>query len=164
MDLNQPTYAFVAQDGATYKATSADLQDWYNQGRIGLEHMVTEVGSGRQTQVREILFPGAFATPQPPLAENPVYQQAPYPRQQYGKIENHLVKAIISTVCIGCLPMGIAAIVFAAQVDGFAARGNYAAAKDAADKANRWANWSIGLGAGWFVVYIIIMIMASMNT
>ncbi len=161
MDLNQPTYAFIAADGTTYKASTSDLQDWYNQGRIGLEHVVTEVGSGRQSPVREILFPGAFGSPQPPLAESPVFQQAPYTRAQYGKIDNHLTKAIISTVCIGCLPMGIAAIVYAAQVDGFAARGDYAAAKEAADKADKWANWSLGVGIGWIVIYIFIILVGT---
>ena len=37
-------------------------------------------------------------------------------RPMPANIENHLVKAIISTLCC-CLPLGIVSIVFAAQVD-----------------------------------------------
>lgn len=60
-------------------------------------------------------------------------------------IPNHLVKAIISTACC-CLPFGIVAIVFAAQVNGKLDAGDYAGAQKASQEANKWANISIGIG------------------
>jgi len=44
------------------------------------------------------------------------------------------------------LPFGIAAIIFAAQVDSHKRSGNYAAAQDASRKANLWGNLAIGIG------------------
>lgn len=61
------------------------------------------------------------------------------------KIESHLVKAIISTVCC-CLPFGIAAIIFAAQVGPKLAAGDTNAAREASEKANMWSNLAIGMG------------------
>ncbi|RLT04291.1 MAG: CD225/dispanin family protein [Planctomycetota bacterium] len=60
-------------------------------------------------------------------------------------IPNHLVKAIISTLCC-CLPFGIVAIVFAAQVNGKLDAGDYAGAQKASQEANKWGNISIGIG------------------
>jgi hypothetical protein len=65
------------------------------------------------------------------------------------KIPNNLVLAIVSTVCCGCLPFGIAAIVFAAQVDKHIAAGDYVAAENASKKARLFAilSWVFGIMA-----------------
>ena len=60
-------------------------------------------------------------------------------------VPNHLVKAILATgFC--CLPLGIVAIVFAAQVNGKLDIGDYAGATIASEQANMYGNISIGLG------------------
>lgn len=63
------------------------------------------------------------------------------------KIPNHLVLAILSLVCCGCLPFGIAAIVYAAQVDKLVAAGNIPAAENASNKARLFAilSWVFGI-------------------
>lgn len=100
---------------------------------------------------------------------NPYSEPAP---GQFGQgaprpnIPNHLVKAIISTVCCGCLPLGIVAIVFAAQVNGKLDAGDYAGAQKASDQANLWGNISIGVGIVLNVIgmiFYIIAIIAAQN-
>jgi hypothetical protein len=62
------------------------------------------------------------------------------------KPDNCLVWAILTTVCCGCLPCGIVAIVYAAQVDGKYAAGDYQGAVDSANKAKTWCWVSFGIG------------------
>jgi len=69
-------------------------------------------------------------------------------------IPNHLVKAIISTICC-CIPFGIVAIVFAAQVNGKLDSGDYAGAQKASQQANMWGNIAIGVG---IVVNILVVV------
>ncbi|GGA87414.1 hypothetical protein GCM10011521_27290 [Arenimonas soli] len=64
-------------------------------------------------------------------------------------IANNLVWAILVTLFC-CLPGGIVAIVYAAQVDGKAAAGDYAGAQQSADNAKLWC-W-ISLGVGLFAI------------
>jgi len=77
-----------------------------------------------------------------------------------SNIENHLAKAIFSTICC-CLPFGIAAIVFAGQVNRKIQQGDYEGAKESADKADLWANVSIGIGAMIIIVRLLIMAMVT---
>jgi hypothetical protein len=70
------------------------------------------------------------------------------------RIESHLVKAIISAVCC-CLPLGIAAVVFAAQVGPNLKSKNYEAASEAGKKANLWGNLAIGVGVVMQILWIV---------
>lgn len=127
----------------------ATLQQWASQGRVLPDTMVWV--ESMQRNVRAVEVPGlqfagggGYAQPTGP---------ASYPRQGYAqpgtyeKVQNHLVIAIISTICC-CMPLGIASIVFAAQVDGLAARGEVAKAQDYANKAKICA--IIGIVCGFF--------------
>ena len=71
------------------------------------------------------------------------------------KPDNCLVWAILSTLCC-CLPCGVVAIVYAAQVDGKYAAGDYQGAVDSASKAKTWCWVSFGIG---IVVTIISVLM-----
>jgi hypothetical protein len=98
-------------------------------------------------------------TPFNPYAEPPAgqfSQGGPRPN-----IPNHLVKAIASTLCC-CLPFGIVAIVFAAQVNGKLDAGDYAGAQKASDQASFWGNLSIGLGLAINLVVIALQVIAAM--
>jgi hypothetical protein len=70
-------------------------------------------------------------------------------------IQNYLVPAILTTIFC-CQPFGIVAIVFAAQVDGLVAAGNYGAALDASNKAK---NWSIAAAVSALVVYAVVLVL-----
>jgi hypothetical protein len=65
-------------------------------------------------------------------------------------VPNHLVYAILTTLFC-CLPFGIVAIVYAAQVDGKLALGDYAGALSLSDNARKWC-WAAFL-CGFFVIF-----------
>ena len=83
------------------------------------------------------MMPGVPVPPPPPGAAPP----------------NHLVWAILATL-LCCLPGGIVAIVYAAQVDSKFAAGDIAGARAASDNARLWSWVSFGVGlavlVGWF--------------
>jgi hypothetical protein len=64
------------------------------------------------------------------------------------QVPNYLVQAILVTI-LCCLPLGIPAIVFAAQVNGKLAAGDVAGAMAASKNAKLfcWISFWIGLGA-----------------
>jgi hypothetical protein len=72
--------------------------------------------------------------------------------QQPGEtIPNYLVQSIVATLCC-CLPLGIVAIIFSAQVNSKLAAGDLAGARDASAKAKMFS-W-IGIGVGLVVIII----------
>jgi hypothetical protein len=75
------------------------------------------------------------------------------------QIPNNLVWAILVTIFC-CLPFGVVAIVYAAQVNGLIATGNLVAAKKASNDAKTWIWISFGIGAAFAAIYLIYMIFA----
>jgi hypothetical protein len=75
---------------------------------------------------------------------------------------NHLTKAIIATV-LCCLPLGVAAIVQAASVNGKFFAGDLAGAESAARSASTLANWSIGVGLAGSLLYVALMLAGIMS-
>jgi hypothetical protein len=73
-------------------------------------------------------------------------------------VPNYLVQAILATVFC-CLPFGIAAIVFAAQVNGKLAAGDYAGAVQSSKQAKMWC-WISFAAQIVLVVIPIILYMA----
>ncbi len=69
---------------------------------------------------------------------------------------NNLVLAILGLLC--CWPLGIPAVVFAAQVNGKWASGDQAGAVEAAAKAKKFATIALVLGIIATVLYIILMV------
>ena len=72
-----------------------------------------------------------------------------------ASIPNYLVQSILVTMCC-CLPFGIVAIVYAAQVNGKLAAGDIAGAQDASRKAKMWSWVSFGIGLLLVAVYLIL--------
>ena len=95
-------------------------------------------------------LPNAESSPEPAPSEP---EEKSYPA---GHVPNHLVKAIIATLCC-CMPAGVAGIVYAAQVDGHLRSGDLAAAQESSKKANFWSNLAI---AGGFIVSIFYFLAA----
>ena len=71
-------------------------------------------------------------------------------------VQNYLVFAILTTVFC-CLPAGIPAIVYAAQVNGKMQAGDYAGAQMASKNAKMWCLISLGLGLGVMVLYGVLI-------
>lgn len=81
----------------------------------------------------------------------------PPPAGGPATVSNYLVPAIISAFC--CMPLGVVAIVFAAQVNGKVASGDIAGAMDSSKKAKMFSFIAIGLGLLFIVVYIIFIVL-----
>jgi hypothetical protein len=74
----------------------------------------------------------------------------------YG-VPNYLVPAIISIFC--CFPLGIVAVIFAAQVNGKVAAGDTAGALDSSKKAKMFSFIAIGLGLGLVLCYVLLWVI-----
>jgi hypothetical protein len=92
---------------------------------------------------------GAPPPPPPPYGAMPAGQPPMGPPPA-----NNLVWAILSTIFC-CLPLGVVSIVFAAQVNGKWAQGDFAGAQDAAKKAKQFAMWS---AIAWVIIMILYVI------
>lgn len=100
--------------------------------------------------------------PAPPENQNPY--AASYPSSSKpgrtiasGHVPNYLVWAILSTLCC-CLPAGIVAIVYAAQVDGKVASGDFHGALEASNNAKMWSWISFGASAVVGVLYFLLIL------
>jgi len=67
---------------------------------------------------------------------------APYQRPD---IPSYLVPAILTTLCC-CLPFGVVAIVYAAQVSGKISAGDFEGARSASESAKMWCWIAFGVG------------------
>jgi len=70
-------------------------------------------------------------------------------------VPNYLVFAILTTVFC-CLPTGIPAIVFAAQVNGKVSAGDIAGAQAASEKAKMWCWISFGVGLAVNIISVLV--------
>jgi hypothetical protein len=77
-------------------------------------------------------------------------------------VPNHLVFAILVTV-LCCLPTGIAAIVYAAQVNGKLQAGDIAGAQEASKNAKMWCWISVGAGLVIMLGYCVVGLLSFMN-
>ena len=75
-------------------------------------------------------------------------------------VNNNLVWAILATLFC-CLPFGIVAIVYAAQVDAKVSAGDIAGAQLSARHAGMWSWISFGVFMAVIVVYFAIVIAAA---
>ena len=96
----------------------------------------------------------------PPLPERPRYGDRPYippERSQVEYIPNYLAPAILVTIFC-CLPAGIVAIVYAAQVNGKAAAGDIEGARRDSNNAKTWAWIGFGFSLLAIVGYVIFVV------
>jgi hypothetical protein len=74
------------------------------------------------------------------------------------KIPNYLAQSILVTLFC-CMPLGIPAIIFSAQVNGKIQAGDIPGALEASRKAKVWAWWSFGIGllsSGAYAIMVIV--------
>jgi hypothetical protein len=77
-------------------------------------------------------------------------------------VPNYLVFAILATV-LCCLPAGIPAIVYAAQVNGKLQAGDYAGAQQSSKNAKTWCFVSLGLGLAVVVIYGLLIMLGVLS-
>lgn len=90
-------------------------------------------------------------------------QPNPYgtPTMQGGatpSVPNYLVQSILVTLCC-CIPGGIVAIVYAAQVNSKLAAGDYDGALQSSNNAKLWCWISLGVGIVVNLIAIVAQIM-----
>ncbi|MDQ3279850.1 MAG: CD225/dispanin family protein [Acidobacteriota bacterium] len=91
----------------------------------------------------------SYTPPPPPPAGSYAPPPSSYPPPGMmptgERIPNYLVQSILVTLCC-CLPLGIVAIIFAAQVNSKIAMGDIAGARDASKKAKMFCLIAVLLG------------------
>jgi hypothetical protein len=104
---------------------------------------------GAQVNDQAVTCEQCGAALSPVISENSIPQ----------KIPNYLAQAILVTL-LCCLPLGIPAIVFAAQVNGKIQAGDIAGAQEASRKAKLWCWWSFGVGLGVVILQVLFQVLA----
>ncbi|HUP47556.1 MAG TPA: CD225/dispanin family protein [Thermoanaerobaculia bacterium] len=77
-------------------------------------------------------------------------------------VPNYLVPAILVTLCC-CVPFGIVAIVYAAQVNSKLAAGDLPGAVDASNKAKMWSWIAFGVGGAFALIYGAFMVLGALG-
>ena len=160
----------------------SQLKGLVSSGQVGPQDLVWKDGMANWLPAASVSELGAIAatpasTPQPQYDQ---VGQAPYTAPQgpsyaapqgqpfnYGgyaqqqsyppdSVPNYLVQSILVTIFC-CMPLGIVAIVFAAQVNGKLAMGDYAGAVDASKKAKLFSWIGFGSFFAGIVVYLIFV-------
>ena len=107
------------------------------------------------------LQPLAAPTHLPP----PGVVMAPTAMTPVAAVPNYLVFAILTTV-LCCLPAGIPAIVYAAQVNTKQQVGDIAGAQAASNNAKMWCWIAFGLGlatVGFYIVLVMVGVLGSLH-
>lgn len=74
-----------------------------------------------------------------------------------GEVKNYLVQSILVTLCC-CVPAGIVAIIYAAQVNTKLAAGDVAGAQESSRQARLWSWVGFAVSAlGWGIYAIVII-------
>lgn len=88
--------------------------------------------------------------------------QSPQLGSSDSSVPNYLAQAILTTIFC-CVPLGIPAIVFAAQVNSKLAAGDRAGAVEASKKAKLWCWISFVAGVGFVIIYFAIIIIGMLG-
>ena len=118
-----------------------------NCGRLNLGYANYCSGCGRP------LTPASGATEAGSQEARAGQSYASAPPSPVPRVPNYLVQAILVTIFC-CVPLGIVSIVFAAQVNGKLAAGDYAGAVETSNRAKMWAWWSFGVGLASVLIWI----------
>jgi uncharacterized membrane protein YvbJ len=97
-------------------------------------------------------------TPSPSSAGSTPAAPESAPAASHPAIPNHLVEAILATVCC-CVPFGIVSIVYAAQVNSKIQAGDLAGARSSSESAKIWAWISFAVGLAGGAIYGVIAVL-----
>ena len=161
------TYHLSRNGQPTGTCTKEEAIARYARGEILPTDLVWCEGMTNWTAAAQVF--GA-STPPPPPSPVPSSHAAPAPvapsfrpAPAGAKPANNLVWAILATLFC-CLPAGVVAIVYAAQVDSKWNTGDTAGAMDAAKNAKTWCLVSAGVGLLVGVAYAAFMILAAASS
>jgi hypothetical protein len=147
-------YKIIGGDGNEYGPISADqLKQWISEGRVNAQTRVQAAGTTEWKPLGS--FPELAGSAAPPAAQP---GPAPLP---VGSVPNYLVQSILVTIFC-CLPLGVPAIVFAAQVNGKLQAGDIAGAQNSSRKAKMFCWWAVGVGLAWLLIWVAITLISAM--
>ena len=92
-----------------------------------------------------------------------ILQEAGGTKAVHQEIPNYLAQSILVTLFC-CLPFGIPAIIFSAQVNGKIAAGDIQGALESSRKAKMWAWLSFGFGLAASLIWFIFFIVAGVSS
>jgi hypothetical protein len=149
-------FKIIGGDGNEYGPVPAEqLQQWIREGRANAQTKVRRDDSAYWKTVAD--FPELNPAPPPAVSPPPV----PMPAVPAGNVSNYLWQSIAVTLCC-CLPLGIPAIVFAAQVNTKLAAGDVAGAQEASRKAKLWCWIAFGLGVAANIITALFYFFVGM--
>ena len=155
-------YKIIGGDQREYGPISVDqMRQWIAEARIDARTRVCAEGSNDWKPLATFPELAALLPSQLPPLTAPPLASTPY-GQPRPDIPNYLVHSILVTVCC-CLPLGIVAVIYSAQVGTKLSIGDLAGATAASNNAKLWC-W-IGLACGVItnVVGIAIMLAGGLN-
>jgi hypothetical protein len=131
-------FKIIGADGQQYGPVSTEqLRQWIAEGRANAQTLAQAEGGTDWKPLGQ--FP-EFATVPPAATAPPTVGGAPRPQ-----MPNYLVPAILCTIFC-CLPFGIPAIIFAAQVNAKLQAGDVSGAMESSRKARMWCWLAFWLG------------------
>jgi hypothetical protein len=153
-------YKIIGVDKQEYgPVTEEQVRQWLAEGRANAQTLVQREGETDWKPLGTLpefaaSFPAQTSPPPPPPdAFGPSIPGTPAGLRP--QIPNYLVQAILVTLCC-CLPFGIVAIVYAAQVNSKLDTGDVAGATAASNNAKLWCWIGFGTGAVAMLVYLIV--------
>lgn len=183
---------YYMQDGAQQGPISEEeLRGMAQDGRLQPTDMVWKSGMQEWQQANQIsVLPfSAPATPEVPAVPTAPssgdvgtgsYGSSPAagPASSYGtpstygggaagsaisdaEIPNYLPWSIVVTI-LCCLPGGIVSIVYATKANSAKQVGNFAEAQEAAKQAKTWIMVSVGIGLGFTLLYLLLVVFGAM--
>jgi hypothetical protein len=158
--MNSETYFYIAPEGSRFgPATLEELKAWAARGFITPKSSVESVASGNKLIAQDVpglAFESSPAGVGAPGASN-------YPRPPTGDagvpIPNGIAKSVISTFCIGCLPLGAVALYNSCRVDSLVRAGRFDEARAASKRADTIANVAIVIGCVLFLLNVVSRMM-----
>ena len=123
----------------------------------------TKCGKENEAGATNCVECGEVLTAPQPQAAAAQPQAAPAAPGQPTQVPNYLVQAILVTIFC-CLPFGIVAIVFAAQVNGKLQAGDLNGAMESSRKAKMWSWLGFGIGLALAILYIVFVLLVGVGS
>lgn len=155
-------YKIIGADGKEYGPVDLEqIKRWIQDGRAGANTKIKLAEATEWGKVGDIPELAACLPVAPPTGTS-MSPESTLNSTPQTPIPNYLVQAILCTVCC-CLPAGIAAIVYAAQVNSKQAAGDYVGAQAASKNAKMWCWISFGVGLPLTIIITVIQFLAAFS-
>ena len=152
---------FYAEESAQRGPVSEDeIRQLLASGRINQQTLVWREGMPQWATVSQTELSGV--PPIPGQVRLPYASPQPLAYSGAQAVPNYLAQAILVTLFC-CMPFGIVAIVYAAQVSPKLTSGDYVGAREASDKARFWCWLAFGIGLATIGVWGFMAIIGGLT-